>query len=793
MNVLFNYSLPHHVLWALLLSALSLYLVLKQWRSLFDCLLDQSESIRARVKRRSLSVPSTTSHSDSTVSEDSILAAVSTLFGNAELESIRKSNHLVARLVPHGQEEYQRRKPKSQVDAKQLRKHLTTPIPCLVADHNSNDQVSCFCELHVDVALPSRRAPDQIHHRVQMSMHRESNETALHSLERLSLSLQRKFQQQERAVSSSRLPRHFKNVSPHCNLQSNIWAIFPGQDVYKRLDVSEEMTCAELWQDLSKFDRCKLEITVTDDDEALPCEIPIDACPPTILSVSTFEDFDVEPFVGVPIVIHTEVLHAARAVVVWFADSAEVATDTHVYTPTSSDIGKHLSVLIIPKGRENDGSGYEEAYTFENRVKPLPSMPLVFPLRQEWTLPRQKDETLRVMSYNLLADMYTTRDIDQQAMYNHCDSAFLDRRRRMPMLAYEMLALHPDVICLQEVDLFIFERYLRPTLTSQGYQGFYSNKASSQLEGCAMFWSQGYFEQAVDDELHSFALRDLFQAEHSYGRGDSLEDIDRLLDQNTELGTVTCKKVGQVLQVAELRLRRGVSRTGPERVVIGNTHLFYHPLADHIRAMQAYMVARELDHVRRRIDHDQPLPVIFCGDLNSHPLSGVVQLLTQGRIGPENHETWQHLADYQWEMGDEEFLLEHGYIGNVVNAGDPAYVDEAFQDALSDPTSAETTVARLDLVLPHGFPPLQSAYREIPAFTNYAVDFCDTLDYILLSDASPSEPFGLDRVREAPIMPAVDMAGYVAMPNEFMPSDHISLVCDLMWKRWGEEEDNGNA
>jgi mRNA deadenylase 3'-5' endonuclease subunit Ccr4 len=64
----------------------------------------------------------------------------------------------------------------------------------------------------------------------------------------------------------------------------------------------------------------------------------------------------------------------------------------------------------------------------------------------------------------------------------------------MPLLVYEILAYQPDIICLQEVDSGVFDELLRPVLEAHGYHGYYSNKASAQLEGeYNYYWSLSRF------------------------------------------------------------------------------------------------------------------------------------------------------------------------------------------------------------------------------------------------------------------------------------------------------------
>ena len=139
-------------------------------------------------------------------------------------------------------------------------------------------------------------------------------------------------------------------------------------------------------------------------------------------------------------------------------------------------------------------------------------------------------------------------------------------------------------------------------------------------------------------------------------------------------------------------------------------------------------------------------------------------------------------------------MFDHGYIGNTPNDmmnGDPLFLEEEFVDAQSsDDTSCSSSstdknnviVCPPTISLPKCFPRLISGCKTLPAFTNYAVDFVETLDYIFASSTPSSlenEFIGFESLGEAP-MPTEEMVmKYLAMPNELMPSDHVAIVCDF--------------
>ena len=147
-------------------------------------------------------------------------------------------------------------------------------------------------------------------------------------------------------------------------------------------------------------------------------------------------------------------------------------------------------------------------------------------------------------------------------------------------------------------------------------------------------------------------------------------------------------------------------------------------------------------------------------------------------------------------------MMDHGYICNYTSPDEmvePGYIDEEFVDAHSDEESLdESSISNRNTIdssshentslvqppaieLPSSFPILVSGCLNVPKFTNYAVDFVETLDYIFASKPSDREPFGFRPKGEAPMLTEDMVKKYVAMPNEAMPSDHVAIVCDFEW------------
>lgn len=432
---------------------------------------------------------------------------------NALQDHVRRapSGTLTARILPKDHVGYEQRKPVTRPqNVAFLREQVIHELPREMSEDTKHNNVPLakdaenyvvVLDVHLSTNLPQDEStPHPVPVDVGLHLHRQAHESALRTLQRLEISTRRKVSAcrvRRRKPAAQAWTESSSSVSE--NQSSYLWVLDDGsekedegdvEDGRRKFQVNEAMKSWELWNQLSKQNaNTILSLDLKAESESPFIPVQIDACPPTILIVRTFEDFTADLFVGVPLVIETEVVHAERAQIVWFADGRQVCYDSSIYTPTKEDTGKELCVLISPV-REGLLSGYEEAFTFEQLVQPRPPLPVV-EMRESW-LHRQDHSKLRVMSYNLLADLYTSRQIDQQSMYNHCKPEFLRRSRRMPLLVYEILAYQPDIICLQEVDTGVFDKLLRPVLAAHGYHGYYSNKASAQLEG-EYSWSLSRF------------------------------------------------------------------------------------------------------------------------------------------------------------------------------------------------------------------------------------------------------------------------------------------------------------
>ena len=182
------------------------------------------------------------------------------------------------------------------------------------------------------------------------------------------------------------------------------------------------------------------------------------------------------------------------------------------------------------------------------------------------------------------------------------------------------------------------------------------------------------------------------------------------------------------------------SKEDGSRVIIANAHLHWDPVYSDVKVIQTALLVDEVNissnNWAKKYNHHSTLPVVFCGDFNSLPDSGVVEFLAKGSI-PASHK---ELQNYNYQPFTDKCLR-------------------------------------------HSFN-LKSAYSLVDdiEFTNFTPMFKGIIDYIWY-DTSTLISTGL--------LGGVDKlyaAKSVGFPNPHHPSDHIPLVIALRIKQHSTQQ-----
>jgi len=411
------------------------------------------------------------------------------------------------------------------------------------------------------------------------------------------------------------------------------------------------------------------------------------------------------------------------------------------YTPKLNDIGCMLLLEVQPNLETKNGSSNKKktGQCMRKDTKPVLERPPPPPKRRNIATdkPNANDIPFSVMTYNILAQLYTNNQI-----YHYCPLYALNWTYRKHNLLREILTLRADIICLQEVQNDHFEDFFLPSLSEEGYDGIFKAKTRGDypnpkdaevtpLDGCAIFYKKDRF--ALMEQYHvefNEAAKHMFKPfkspqfhnSHNSNRQKYQWQMKRLLKGNIALVLVL-----EEIPPPDASRRRG--RRGKRRLCVANTHIYWHPEYADIKLWQTWVLCQELS----KLVSQRELPLILAGDFNSQPKSAVYHLLSSQHLLHDNYEAFKK---------DKLTLLPvHTQISHELQ--------------------------------------LTSAYSFMgePQYTNYTGHFIGILDYIWYTKAT----VGCLGVMDVGSPEEIAGPGQDFLPSTQRPSDHLSLYSTFVF------------
>lgn len=79
------------------------------------------------------------------------------------------------------------------------------------------------------------------------------------------------------------------------------------------------------------------------------------------------------------------------------------------------------------------------------------------------------------------------------------------------------------------------------------------------------------------------------------------------------------------------------SNKSTDHILVANTHLYFHPDADHIRLLQIGFFMLYVKYIYYKTIADlniteKNISIVFCGDFNSVPECGIYKLMTENEV-----------------------------------------------------------------------------------------------------------------------------------------------------------------
>ncbi|CAF0740416.1 unnamed protein product [Didymodactylos carnosus] len=351
-----------------------------------------------------------------------------------------------------------------------------------------------------------------------------------------------------------------------------------------------------------------------------------------------------------------------------------------------------------------------------------------------------------VMNYNILCDKYATRNA-----YGYCPSWALKWDYRRKQILEELKNYAADIIALQEIEMDQYHAYFLPELKSLGYDGVFSPKSRARtmcesdrrfVDGCAIFYRKTKFH-LVENYLVEFN-----QLAMSAANGLSSHDMLNRVMTKDNIGLVALLETNE--EIYSHTFSSGMVPADHKQLLfVCTAHIHWDPEFCDVKLVQTLMLLSEIKTIMEdAIKTHRPamaahspidcnsIPLVLCGDFNSLPDSGVIELMRNGRISL-SHVDFKEL---QYESCLQKMSRHEG---------------------------------STDLVHHFNF---QSAYEtNIMPYTNYTYDFKGIIDYVFYSKKlmrvlgvlGPLDP---EWIRSNKI---------IGCPHPNVPSDHFSLLVEF--------------
>lgn len=220
---------------------------------------------------------------------------------------------------------------------------------------------------------------------------------------------------------------------------------------------------------------------------------------------------------------------------------------------------------------------------------------------------------MRIVSYNILAPSYARRD-----RYPYTDANLLPWEARRDRLIERILELDADIVCLQEVEEYVF-RLLQSRMEPFGFHGVYAQKAMHRPDGCATFYS-GERLDLVENKRHLYA------------DGDDAPDS------------------------GHIALSTRFAADGRDLTVV-NTHIRWDNPdargADHIGF-------RQVTNLLQKVVPSPPSPVFVCGDFNAEPQTHVIREMIRAGFADAYAERPQPTANSERRAKRIDYLFFRG-------------------------------------------------------------------------------------------------------------------------------------
>ncbi|OQV23940.1 CCR4-NOT transcription complex subunit 6-like [Hypsibius exemplaris] len=368
------------------------------------------------------------------------------------------------------------------------------------------------------------------------------------------------------------------------------------------------------------------------------------------------------------------------------------------------------------------------------------------PVHQPLSLAHNAKINISVMCYNVLCGQYCSR-----AQYGYCPQWALEWDYRRKGIMNEIRRIAADIICLQEVETEQYYSFFLPEFQTEDFEGAFLPKSRAKtmhgperihVDGCAIFYNSRKYELVEEYSVEFCHLA----MSYAHSDGCTTEASENMLNRVMPKDNVGMVALLRVKESALPTDEHGPRFPQQPFVLVVNAHVHWDPEYCDVKLIQCIMLCSRLrqiaEDVSMRFYHlsspdAQKVPIIFTGDMNSLPDSGVLEFFMKGQIG------YLH-KDYKG-------IRYKPCIDRYSAAGkEKDYIISGLQ--------------------------LANAYQNIQLnYTNYTLDFKGVIDYIMYS----KNHLNCTHVLRPLCKDWMESNQLVGFPHPHIPSDHIPIYAEF--------------
>lgn len=413
--------------------------------------------------------------------------------------------------------------------------------------------------------------------------------------------------------------------------------------------------------------------------------------------------------------------------------------------------------------------------------------------RNHLVSPYPPKNSFRVMSYNILADSLNhTLDL-----IPHYEEKHRNWEYRSHLLVNEVKAYDPDILCLQEIEHTntVFHQHF-----GDNYHIQYRRKPNDKVDGCMILAKKSKYEVIESHYLEFF-----------------IDENDPLLNKDNICVIVVLKPI---------------DKNDNRVIIVATTHLLFNKNRGEIKTAQVHLALKACSQLVNKY-HDTDVNIIYAGDFNSIPKSGIYEFIRNGEFDFRElncrYLSGQNLGNFSnlsWFYSLEEFLVNNVnyYRAEYRNREDrmdrlvawlvhlqkidvkikePNGEMQKIEFDLSstavefNPNQDRSWRLKNDFSMFSAYGSFQRFYYNLrnkkhqpevyfpkystfePLYSQINIDSMLTVDYIWYYSKSPKNGKKM-KVTSLYELPRLSQAFKVSFfPNRIYPSDHMSLIVDF--------------